>query len=150
MIPQPLPNRSKTIHTCDPSLVRSDAIRRTDVLGGRGNGVLYHSGNIEFRSLIYAHAPAYRSAKDIQKKCAIVHMIWDHIGTIQGGRFLTPLDTHVGLYRYLSPGEVKQKIQQAFRDTKKRKFETSDGTKTKEGCNVPNFQNWVYSLLMYE
>lgn len=109
------------IETTPPStLIPMDAIRRYDVLSGRGNGVGQHIGNIEFRSIIHVHAEAYRSTMDLNKKLLIVADIKNKVETVHRGRFLTQVDDGVGMYRLLNLTEVRQKIQQALRDNSKK------------------------------
>ena len=103
------------------AFIQRDAICRSDVLSGRGNGVGQHIGNIEFRSIIRAYADTYSSTIDLNEKQLIVLEIKNKVEMEHRGRFLAQVDDLLGIYRPLNWSEIRQKIKQALRDSSKRK-----------------------------
>ena len=114
------PNHSEGTTTPASILIPIDAVSRHDILPGRGNGVGQHFGNIEFRKIISAHAEAYRSTMDSNKKKLVVAEIQNKVEKVHRGRFLAQVEDMVGMYRPLNLTEIRHKIQQALRDTIKK------------------------------
>ena len=113
--PSPPPQQSNPMS----GTIRIDAIRCTDVLNGRGNGVKNLPGNIEFRSLVKANASCYSLTHHKEEMDRIVIMIREQIEN-RGGRFLA-LDDGGSGYQRLNSKEVTIKIKQALRDANRKR-----------------------------
>lgn len=112
--------RGKKIQTTDEKQATIDTIEvhDNDVLGGRGNGVAAHPGNMLLRDICIRYQQAYADAKR-NEKMKVAKLAISHI-TSQSppGRFLekSPVDNEKWVL--MNPKRVLEKVSQALRDRK--------------------------------
>lgn len=89
----------------------------SDVLGGRGNGVAFHPGNLNFRNLLKQYQAQYlNSMASTSKKRAIVMNIMEKVKS-SGGRFLKLVENDgFGGWVCMTFEESRNKTAQAIRD----------------------------------
>jgi len=91
-------------------------LRKTDVLFGRGNGIVQYDGNIKFRHLVWKHRPVYLSSEK-HSKGAIARNVMAEIEKLSPpGRFLEQIARQT--YAVVEDKRVFQKVCQSLREKK--------------------------------
>lgn len=116
-----------------PIVVKRGEARNTDILCGRGNGVLCHPGNIYYLKLIKKHQSIYQHGKggmqslSQREKRKIVRHIIESIDELDPpGRFLKLVgrDTEHGfeeIYHVIKDDDTRmKKVSQALREKPKK------------------------------
>lgn len=120
------PKRHKTNPSAKIARTMIQTLRENDILFGRGNGVAFFPGNINFRRIAWKYRDAYLNQAKVGRKALALKVMGVLINLEPPCRFLEPTESGYG---EVSQCRVIEKICQTLREKKFREPEPQDGQK---------------------